>query len=131
MSIPIKQINTITVQDFDELVRSTYNRPYSFQQQDGCKDRGLTAISVPSAPKDYEDDSVPEIVNHQDMGGGVSFSAWLARDPEQLLPGRPNETSALALWWYRNFYPHISMIINDLHSKGLLPAGDYFIDIDW
>lgn len=129
MSIPIKQINTITVQDFDELVRSTYNRPYSFQQQDDCKSRGLVAISVPSAPEDYENNSVPEIVNHEDMG--VSFSAWLARDHEQFLSSRPNETSALALWWYRNFYPHVSMIINDLHSKGLLPAGDYSIDIDW
>lgn len=127
MSIPIKQINTITVQDFDELVRSTYNRPYSFQQQDDCKSRGLVAISVPSAPEDYENDSVPEIVNHEDMG--VSFSAWLARNPEQLLPHK-NKWST-ELWWKRNFYPDVSMIINDLHSKGLLPAGDYSIDIDW
>ena len=127
MSIPIKQINTITVQDFDELVRSTYNRPYSFQQQDGCKYRGLVAISVPADPEDYENNSVPEIVNHEDMG--VSFSAWLARDPEQLLPHK--DKSSTKLWWNRNFYPDVSMIINDLHSKGLLPAGDYSIHIDW
>ena len=127
MSIPIKQINTITVQDFDELVRSTYGRPYSFQQQDGCKDRGLVPISIPEYPEDYENSSVPEIVNHKDMG--VSFSAWLARDPEQLLPS--GNKSSTQLWWDRNFYPDVSMIINDLHSKGLLPAGDYSIDIDW
>ena len=127
MSIPIKQINTIRVNDFDDLVTSTYNRDYSFQQQNGCKDRGLVAISVPAYPEDYENDSVPEIVNHEDMG--VSFSAWLARDPEQLLPGE-NKWSTI-LWWNRNFYPDVSMIINDLHSKGLLPAGDYSIDIDW
>ena len=127
MSIRIKQINKITVKDFDELVRSTYGRPYSFQQQDGCKGRGLVAISVPEYPEDYENSSVPEIVNHEDMG--VSFSAWLARDPEQLLPNE-NEWST-ELWWERNFYPNVSMIINDLHSKGLLPAGDYSIDIDW
>ena len=127
MSIQIKQINTITVHDFDELVRSTYGRPYSFQQQDDCKDRELVAISVPADPEDYENDSVPEIVNHEDMG--VSFSAWLARDPEQLLPGEDKWSTEL--WWERNFYPNVSMIINDLHSKGLLPAGDYSIDIDW
>ena len=127
MSIQIKQINTITVQDFDELVRSTYGRPYSFQQQDDCKSRGLVAISVPADPEDYDNDSVPEIVNHEDMG--VSFSAWLARDPEQLLPGEDKRSTEL--WWERNFYPDVSMIINDLHSKGLLPAGDYSIDIDW
>ena len=129
MSIRIKQINTITVKDFDELVRSTYGRPYSFQQQDGCKDRGLVPISIPEYPEDYENSSVPEIVNHEDMG--VSFSAWIARDPEQFLSSRPNETSALELWWKRNFYPNVSMIINDLYSKGLLSAGDYSIDIDW
>ena len=127
MSIPIKQTNTITVQDFDELVISTYGRPYSFQQQDGCKDRGLVAISVPEYPEDYENSSVPEIVNHDDLG--VSFSAWLARDPEQLLPS--GNKSSTQLWWERNFYPDVSMIINDLHSKGLLSAGDYSIDIDW
>ena len=127
MSIKIKQINTITVQDFDELVRSTYGRPYSFQQQDDCKSRGLVSISVPANPEDYENDSVPEIVNHEDMG--VSFSAWLARNPEQLLPGKDKWNTEL--WWKRNFYPDVSMIINDLHSKGLLPAGDYSIDIDW
>ena len=127
MSIQIKQINTITVQDFDELVRSTYSKPYSFQQQDGCKNRELVAISVPADPEDYDNDSVPEIVSHEDMG--VSFSAWLARDPEQLLPGEDKWSTEL--WWERNFYPDVSMIINDLHSKGLLPAGDYSIDIDW
>ena len=127
MSIRIKQINKITVKDFDELVRSTYGRPYSFQQQDGCKDRGLVPISVPEYSEDYENSSVPEIVNHEDMG--VSFSAWLARDPEQLLPS--GNKSSTQLWWYRNFYPDVSMIINDLHSKGLLSAGDYSIDINW
>jgi hypothetical protein len=25
----------------------------------------------------------------------------------------------------------VSMVINDLHAKGLLEAGDYMIDIDW
>lgn len=127
MSIPIKQTNTITVQDFDELVISTYSKPYSFQQQNGCKGRGLVHISIPEYPEDYENDSVPEIVNHEDMG--VSFSAWLARDPEQLLPNKNKRSTEL--WWERNFYPDVSMIINDLHSKGLLPAGDYSIDIDW
>ena len=127
MSIQIKQINTINVQDFDELVISTYSKPYSFQQQDGCKGRGLVPISIPEDPEDYENNSVPEIVNHKDMG--VSFSAWLARDPEQLLPRK--DKGSTELWWRRNFYPDVSMIINDLHSKGLLPAGDYSIDIDW
>ena len=38
---------------------------------------------------------------------------------------------AIDLWWERNFYPNIQMVANDLHSKGLLEAGEYTINIDW
>lgn len=127
MSIKIQTKQIITVQDFDKLVTETYGKPYSFQQQDGCKSRGMESITIPVDVNDYENDSVPEIVNHKDMG--VSFSAWLARNPEQLLPHKDKWSTEL--WWKRNFYPDVSMIINDLHSKGLLPAGDYLIEIDW
>lgn len=60
----------------------------------------------------------------------VSFSAWLARDPCQKLVNSKYDWETF-MWWERNFYPHISMIANDLHSKGLLEAGEYAIDIDW
>lgn len=61
---------------------------------------------------------------------GVSFKSWLERDPEQKIPSK-NSYDGTHLWWSRNFYPDVSMIINDLHSKGLLEAGKYVIDIDW
>ncbi len=126
----IKNVKQISVHDWDDLVTETYGRTYSFQQQDDCKSRGQEHISVPAEPEDYENDTVPEIVNHEEMG--VSFKAWLERDPKQAL-NNPDEQYpwALDLWWERNFYPHVSMIINDLHEKGLLPAGEYEIDIDW
>lgn len=116
----MKQVTMIEVQEWDDLVENTYNRPYSFQQQDGCKDRGTHNLTVPDEPMDYENDSVPETVNHPNMG--VSFKAWLERDPKQ---------NAITMWWERNFYPDVQMIANDLHSKGLLPAGEYVINIDW
>ena len=121
----------IEVNDWDELVSKTYGRPYYFQQQDGCKDRGFFNITVPiEDPYDYENDIIPEEVNHEEKG--VSFKAWMERDPLQKL-SNPEEQQDfnLRLWWYRNFYPEIDMIINDLHAKGLLPAGDYSINIDW
>jgi hypothetical protein len=63
---------------------------------------------------------------------GVSFKAWLDRDPSKKLPNREDEDNwGLDLWWDRNFYPHVSMVINDLHTKGLLEAGEYGIEIDW
>lgn len=127
----IKTIKQIEVGDWDDLVTNTYRRPYSFQQQDGCKERQSVGITVPlEDPEDYKNDSLPEEVNHSKRG--VSFKAWLERDPKQKLSNPKDQYDfSLELWWDRNFYPHVDMIINDLHSKGLLEAGEYEIKIDW
>jgi hypothetical protein len=119
-----KTVTMIDVDEWDKLVKDTYKKPYSFQQQDGCKDRGIFNLTVPSSVEDF----VPEIVNHEDMG--VSFKAWLARDPKQPLE-EDKETWAIVMWWERNFYPDIQIVANDLHEKGLLEAGEYTINIDW
>lgn len=125
----IRTEKVIDVSEWDALIEKAYGRPYSFQQQNGCQSRGVFRITVPNEEAyDYERDSVPEIVNHREMG--VSLAAWLARDPKApIADGRTNY--ALKLWWSRNFYPNVSMVANDLHAKGLLEAGDYTIDIDW
>lgn len=118
----------ISVQDWDDLIVKTYGRPYSFQQQDGRKSRGIEYLTVPDEPEDYDNNTVPEVVNDPEMG--VSFKAWLERDPKQKLPGQIADYQ-LELWWDRNFYPHVQMVANDLHDKGLLKAGEYVIEIDW
>jgi len=119
--------------DFSDLVTQVYGRPYNYQQQDNCKDRGTEYLTVPvENPYDYENDTVPEIVNDDKMG--VSFKAWLARDPKTpLADGEYNNQYdwEVPMWWEQNFYPHIDQIINDLHSRGILPAGEYTLDIDW
>ena len=127
----IKTVKMIEVSDWDQLVMETYNRPYSFQQQDDCKERGIFEFTVPTDIEDYENDTVPEIVNDPEMG--VSFAAWLARNPDQKLPVRYPDygNDFTSIWWERNFYPDVSMIINDLHAKGLIEAGEYSINIDW
>lgn len=118
----------IEVSDWDELVVKTYSRSYKLQQQDGCQSRGVVHLSVPAQEFDRENGSVPEIVNHDEMG--VTFEAWLGRDPKKpLADGRTDY--ALGLWWDRNFYPDISMVANDLYKKGLLNSGKYTINIDW
>lgn len=126
--IKTKTVKMIDVDDWDELVEAVYGRPYSYQQQDGCKSRGTEQISVPEYANDIERDSIPDIVNGSEMG--VSFDAWLARDPKEW-NGDETYRRFLDLFWHRNFYPDISMIINDLHDKGLLEAGEYTINIDW
>lgn len=128
--IKTKTVQVIDVDDFDNLVEETYGRPYSFQQQDGCKERQHVSISVPDEPYDYENDTIPEEINGDEMG--VSFAAWLARDPNLPIPNKQYQDEWYTrMFWERNFYPDVSMIVNDLHAKGLLPAGKYEIDIDW
>lgn len=142
-----KNVKLIDVQDFDELVTKTYGKIYSFQQQDDCKDRGIHYIEVPCHPDDYENDTIPEIINGNVKG--VSFKSWLERDiTNPLNPSKEelhrcgyyweedvkkwcSSKSHLNLFWERNFYPHVSMILNDLHSKGLIKSGKYGINIDW
>ena len=126
-----RKANVIDVGDWDNLVEEVYGRTYSFQQQDDCKERQRVRITVPvTHPEDYDNDTVPEVVNHPDMG--VSFKAWLERDPKQKLSNPDDQDEwSLTLWWERNFYPHVDMVINDLHAKGILEAGRYEIDIDW
>ena len=130
LKIQTKQV--IEVQDWDALVLETYKRPYSFQQQDGCKPRGTFHFKVPASAEDFENTTVKEIVNGPEQG--VSFAAWLARDPKQALSEDADcrtEQWAIDMWWDRNFYPEFQMVANDLHKKGLLPKGEYTIDIDW
>jgi len=127
----IRNEKVVDVGDWDQLVETTYGRMYSFQQQDGCKERQRVRLTIPDQAYDYDAETVPEEVNHEDMG--VSFKAWLARDPNQKLNSKDSwdREHGLILWWHRNFYPDVQMIANDLHSKGLIEAGDYVIDIDW
>lgn len=113
----------------DDLVRKTYGRPFHFQQQDGCKPRGNVHIAIPSYDHwDYPKDTIPEVVNGDEMG--VSFKAWLARDPKQPLEGQKHDFE-LSLWWARNFYPSLDMVLDDLYEKGLIEEGEYILEIDW
>lgn len=130
----IKTENVIECSDWDEFVKKTYGKPYCFQQQNNCQSRGIFRLTVPNKnARDFENDTVPEIVNHEEMG--VSFAAWLKRDPKTPLKDEEenvgNESWAIELWWERNFYPNINIIANDLHKRGLLEAGKYIINIDW
>jgi hypothetical protein len=119
----------VELSNWDDLVQETYGRIYNFQQQDGFKERGSFCFTAPADHEDYKKDSIPEIINGPERG--VSFASWLARDPMQLTSDPEDQnTQCRKLFWERNFYPHVSMIINDLYEKGLIDAGEYCIDID-
>lgn len=124
----IKNVKMID-SEWDKLVQETYKRPYTFQQQERCRDRGTFYITIPvKNAEDFENDTVPEIVNHDKIG--VSFEAWLNRDPKKPIFNQEYDFE-LEMWWQRNFYPSVEMVANDLHKRGLIEAGDYVINIDW
>ena len=124
-----KNTKVIEVRDWDKLVKETYGKHYSFQQQDGCQDRGNHQITIPeNEDYDYENDSVPEVINGEEMG--VSFEAWLKRHPKEW-NGEKGEERFLDLFWERNFYPDLQTVANDLYKKGLIEKGEYVIEIDW
>lgn len=124
-----KQI--VKCSDFDRLVTKTYGKPYCYQQQDNCKDRGTEYFSVPSEWTNDEgmNDSIPEKVNGNEMG--VKFSVWLNTDPNTHKENNNWEDFEVGLFWERNFYPDFGTLVNDLHAKGLIEAGEYAMKIDW
>ena len=127
--IKFKNKKVIDCFDWDKLVQETYKRPYCFQQQDDCQDRGQIGLIIPYTSYDEEmHDSIPEVINGEEMC--VKFKVWLERDPKQQIPNC-TEDYQLELFWERNFYPELQAVANDLHSKGLIEAGEYTIDIDW
>ena len=55
-ALKITNKKVVTVQDWDDLVTKTYGKPYSFQQQNGCQERGTFEITIPLLDADkYED----------------------------------------------------------------------------
>lgn len=122
-------VKMIDVSDWDKFIKKIYNKPYCFQQQAGCRDRGIEEFSVPMYEDDmtdFENDTILIETNGVEMG--VSFKAWLARDANDKFFERVWENE---MFWERNFYPSLSMITNDLYNKGLLEKGEYVINIDW
>lgn len=124
-------VTTISVQDWDEFVTETYGKPYSFQQQDGCRSRGTYNLDVsdeydPDWAAGY--DTIPDDVDTDEMC--VSLKVWLARDPKTPLRNQKYDFQ-LSSWWERNFYPNIEVLAQDLCRRGLLKLGKYLIIIDW
>lgn len=128
--IKFSNVKVIDMGDWDNLVEQTYGRPYCFQQQYGCQERGMFDITIPSQYTEDEEmhDSIPEVVNGSKIG--VKFNVWLQRDPNQPIPNE-SYNGQTKLFWHRSFYPDVHTVANDLYEKGLIEAGDYKINIDW
>ena len=117
-------VNKIEVSDWNKFIMETYKRPYDFQQQDGCKERGVFSFNIPEDCT-LEYDTTGE---HHDMG--VTLKDWLERDPKEPIKNQKYDWE-LETFWERVFYPDIYALLYDLRSKGLIEDGNYLINIDW
>lgn len=106
--------------DWDCFVTEVYGRPYCYQQQDGCRDRGVMRFTASADGRTWGfDDATPEELDARD-GMGVSLKSWLAAD------GKDS-----SIPWDRNFYPELEEVAQDLCKRGLVPPGSYTLNIDW
>lgn len=131
-----KDTTFIDVSEWDKFVQEVYGKPYNFQQQDGCKDRGVCEFELPSKYSDVYEDvlTIPYELNGDEMG--VKFEVWRDTPLEEIDTNLKNAKKdkytkySLECFLERNFYPFLDTLANDLHAKGLLPEGKYAIIVD-
>ena len=128
MSNLFNYIKLIECDDWDAFIMETYGKPYCFQQQEWCRERGIYKFSVPEGPYEYERDTIPDEINGKVKG--VRLLAWMNRDINEW-NGEEEDRSLLRMFWERNFYPSIESLVDDLYKKGLIESGSYAINIDW
>lgn len=124
-----KTVKAIELEDWNNFVTEVYGKPYNYQRQDGLKEKGAYPKSVPSRwTYDFKNTEIPFEVNGEEMG--VSFETWLNTSPKDTIEYFKDDYEN-DNFWEETFYPDVNMIINDLHSRGLMEAGEYLIIIDW
>lgn len=137
----LKEEKIVNVSDWDKLVKETCDKPYSFKQQDGCQNRRIYKITIPSELNN----SIPD-KNMYDKTG-ITWCIWLKSKLTPNLIKRYLHRVKFALWlehsvigtddlaigifWNTNLYPDIFTITNDMYEKGLIKKGDYLININW
>lgn len=127
-------VNLVSDHDWDEFITATYKKSYCFQQQAGCRDRCTYEFSLPleCEPGGYELDLEDVPATLKTFAMQTTFAKWLERSEKEPLSSDTSQSkSALELWWQRHFYPAPEVIADNLYKRGLLPAGDYVIEIDW
>ena len=113
------QATVLHESEFSDLVRQTFERPYSLQQQgDMHSQESFVRFDVPADREEEE------------HWQAVSMEEWLAAtppDPED----RSMEAFTDRLRWDREFYPQLDSVANELHARGQLDAGTYVLHVWW
>ncbi|WP_043736189.1 hypothetical protein [Nocardia asiatica] len=106
---------TVTLIDentFSALVSHLHARPYRLQQQgDGLPQNTIVKITVPALEHDWP---------------GIPLAEWAATPIGDYTYPWQAETH-----WEREYYPCLEDVVNDLHARGLLAAGNYALHVRW
>lgn len=130
--LKIKNVKLIESYELDKFIEKIYGKPYSFQQQAGCIERGIHNIEIIGEKYESSDDlpdTVKEEINGDDMC--VSFESWLKTDPSEHKERNGWSDWEVKLFWARNFYPCLEDVMEDLCKKGHIKPGQYTINVDW
>lgn len=111
MTLEFEERKIIQSSDWDKFVCETYGRPYCFQQQAGYRDRGTYEFTVPD-PYGIE------------FCGPISLSEWANEEID------PNPPLKITFHWHRIFHPDYMEVASDLHKRGLIKSGTYYIEVD-
>lgn len=120
---------------FVESVFGKEPNTYNFQQQNGCRDRGLYLVRVFPSEEDLLDEQelLDEEISYKVNGYGemfgVSLKTWLNTSKEDT-KSKVGKDYLNDLFWARHFYPTIEELVAYLYKLGLLEEGDFYIEID-
>lgn len=114
-----KPVTLIHELAFSKLVSEVYGRPYNFQQQGDMM--GQESLKLFTVPTKYV----------EDHWQAVSMKQWLEATPPGPASAPGIENFREQLRWRREFYPRLEEVVNDLHQRGLIDAGEYALHIWW
>jgi hypothetical protein len=142
MTLRSRDVKLIDVHDLEELIRSTYQRPYSViygglagSFGDGNHQETMLAVTVP-APPDLDELTHQEYYSDYERKNFVrpSFDEWRDQpEPEVTTYERTAAGELRPRRWdlEREYACALQPLLNDLHERGEIEAGEYVIHIWW
>lgn len=136
--LKVENLKCIRVENWDSFIAEVYgnDKHYSFQQQNGCMERGIVEFDVDEfieyeEAEDFDDANDTDI--DYSLNGetyAISLELWLTTKPENTRKYFKSDFEN-DLFWTRHFYPSFDQLINDLRNKKLISDGKYCIIVDW
>lgn len=127
--ITAKAVFVVWEGELSKLIGKHYGKPYKIQQQGDMmsNDSYFTVEVGPDMEFEIDDwaaDDTDEVIEAKAI---AQIAAWQAKE----CPPEHKGTYSEELWWEREGYMPYDILLWDLNRKGLIPAGDYLIEVMW